>query len=178
MHPLVTEFLARQAATGYADLAGTDIRLRLPLREPVVNDFLARGIVASHPSIRYLAIAIGQDNRLDVRVESSAIPLSPRLTLEFIVDRLVSLRPSPTIRLTLQRQRVTRLLAIILPFVSNLLPPEVRWANGALCIDLGMLLQREGLAPLIPFIQSAELESEPGIMSVALHLAIGPESSS
>ncbi len=173
MPPFVDEFLARQLATRFADFAGGEIRLRLPLRQAVVNDILAQTVVASsNGKLRHLELVFGEGNRLDVRIESSAIPLSPRLTLEFVIDRTVSLNPTPAIRLVLQRQRVTRLLAIILPFVTGLLPPEVHWANGALVVDLGMVLERNGgvaLIPLLPLIQSVELESEPGLMWLNVH---------
>jgi hypothetical protein len=177
MDPLLSELLERQLATGFADLAGTDLRLRLPVRESLVNELLARTVVASSSNIRHLEVAFGPANQLNVRVESSAIPLSPRLTLEFIVDRAVTLQPSPTIRLILQRQRVTRLLAIILPFVSGLLPPEVHWFSGALIVDIGSLLERnrddlDVLIRLLPFVQSVELDSEPGRMWLNVHVHV------
>jgi hypothetical protein len=58
MDPLLTEFLAHQAQTNDADLAGTDLRLRVPLREGVINDLLARTVVATQPSVRALDVAI------------------------------------------------------------------------------------------------------------------------
>ncbi len=40
MHPFLEQFLARQASTGAADFAGADARVRIPVREGVLNEFL------------------------------------------------------------------------------------------------------------------------------------------
>jgi hypothetical protein len=172
MHPLLTAFLARQEESGYADLAGTDLRLRVPVREGVINDLLARTVLATQPAIRALDVTIDEDNLVQVGFVSTAIPLAPRLTFELVVDHQLMLTSSPTLTLFLVRRRLTRLLAIALPWLDKLLPPFVSRAEASFAIDVGMLLQQQGLEQLIPFIHAAEFTSERGVIWVDLHLAV------
>lgn len=172
MHPFFEQFLTRQASTGAADLAGADARVRIPLREGLVNEFLREMVVAGNASLRELRVTIAAGNRLDVLVASPKIPLAGRVTIPCVLDQALIVTPSPAIRVEIVREGLAGYLAAFLPMAARFLPPEVTLANGVLTIDLGSQLASRGLAWTVPFIKSGSFETESGLLSVTLHLHV------
>ena len=170
MHPFLDAFLTRQLTTGAADFTGADARLRIPLREGVVNEFLREMVVAGNASLRELRVTIAAGNRLDVLVVSPKIPLAGRVTLPCVLDRSLIVSPSPAIRIEIVRGGLAGYLAALLPMATRFLPPEVTYANGALTIDLGPQLTARGLSWVIPFIEEGAFETEAGLLWLTLQL--------
>jgi len=171
MDPRLKDFFTRLADADYVALTGADLRLRLPLHEAVINDLLATTVVAAQPKLDALDLRILEGNLLRVNIVSPAIPFISRLTLEFIVDRAIELSPSPTLRLFLVESGMTRWLSWALPFITSRLPPWVTTQGTTLLVDIRALLVEHGWEAIIPFIQSAAFESEPGVLWIAWHLA-------
>jgi hypothetical protein len=173
MHPFLGQFLTRQVTTGAADFAGADARVRIPLREGVVNEFLREMVVAGNASLRELRVTIAAGNRLDVLVVSPKIPLAGRVTLPCVVDQALIVSPSPAIRIQIVREGLAGYLAALLPMVTRFLPPEVTYADGALTIDLGPQLAARGLSWAAPFIESGAFDTESGLLGLTAHLHAG-----
>jgi hypothetical protein len=173
MHPFLEQFLARQVNTGAADFTGADARVRVPLREGVVNEFLREMVVAGNASLRELRVTIAPGNRLDVLVVSPKIPLSGRVTLPCVLDQALIVSPAPAIRVQIVREGLAGMMAAMLPMAARFLPPEVTYANGVLTIDLGSQLASRGLSWAIPFIESGSFDTESGLLWVTLHLHAG-----
>jgi hypothetical protein len=171
MDPQLTAFLARLSEADYADLAGADLRLRLPIRERVLNDLLAATVVASNPKIERLEVQIVEDNLLRITVVSPAIPFASRVSVDVTIDREMTVSPSLTLTVFLVREGLARWLAVALPFVSSFLPPTVTRHDHAFVIDVGRILQEHGWGAVTPFIRSASLETERGVLWLSLHLA-------
>lgn len=171
MHPMLAEWLARQDQTNFADLRGSEVRLRLPVRERAANEFLKRTVVAQQPSLQDLTLTIGEANALDVRVKPS-MPFVPALTLPFVAERQMRLAPSPTIALELKRQGLPAMIVGMLPMMGKYLPPEMAMTAEGLTMDVGRILEGRGLGRLVPFIKSGELDTEPGVLWVSLRLAV------
>lgn len=172
MHPFFEQFLTRQTTTGAADLAGADARVRIPLREGVVNEFLREMVVAGNTSLRELRVTIAAGNRLDVLIVSPKIPLAGRVTIPCVLDRELIVSPSPAIRIQIVREGLAGYLAAMLPMAARFLPPEVTLTNGILTIDLGPQLASRGLSWAVPFIKAGTFETEPGLLSLTLHLHV------
>lgn len=173
MHPFIEQFLTRQMNTGAADLAGADARVRIPLREGVVNDFLRAVVVEGNASLRDLRVTIAAGNRLDIHLVSPKIPLAGRLTLPCIVHPALIVNPAPAIRIDIVRGGAVGFMAALLPLVARFLPPEVTLApGGALTIDLGPQLASRGLSWLFPFIKAGSFDTEPGLLRLTLHLHV------
>jgi hypothetical protein len=170
MHPFLDAFLKRQLDTGAADFASADARVRIPLREGVLNEFLREMVVAGNASLRELRIAIAANNRLDVLVVSPKIPLAGRVTLPCVLHRSLIVSPSPAIRIEIVREGLAGYLAAMLPMVTRFLPPEVTYSNGALTIDLGPQLATRGLSWAVPFIKEGTFETDSGLLWITLHL--------
>jgi hypothetical protein len=173
MHPFLDHFLTRQATTGAADLAGADARVRIPLREGVLNDFLREMVVAGNASLHELRVTIGSGNRLDVLVVSPKIPLAGRVTVACVLDPALIVSPSPAIRVEIVREGIAGYMAGMLPIAARFLPPEVTVSNGALTIDLGPQLAARGLSWVVPFIKEGAFETEAGLLWLTLHLHAG-----
>jgi hypothetical protein len=173
MHPFLQQFLTRQASTGAADLAGADARVRIPLREGVVNDFLREMVVPRNASLRELRVTIASGNRLDVLVVSPKIPLAGRVTIPCLLDPVMIVSPSPAIRVQIVREGLAGYLAALLPMLARFLPPGVTLDGGILTIDLGSQLAARGLSWIVPFIKEGAFETEAGLLSVTLHLRVG-----
>jgi hypothetical protein len=171
MDPRLNDFLTRLADADYVALTGGDLRLRLPLREEVINDLLATTVVAAQPKIDALDVRIQEGNQLRLNIASPAIPIISRLTVEFVVDRAIELSPSPTLRLFLVERGPTRWLSFALPFFASQLPPSVTRDGTTLIIDIRALLVEHGWDAIIPFTRSATFESERGVLWIDLHLA-------
>lgn len=173
MHPFLEQFLTRQASTGAADFAGADARVRIPLREDVVNEFLRELVVAGNASLRELRITIAAANRLDVLIVSPKIPLAGRLTIPCVLDQALIVSPSPAIRVQIVREGLAGYMAALLPMAARFLPPEVTLSNGALTIDFGPQLAARGLSWIVPFIKSGSFDTESGLLWLTLHLHAG-----
>lgn len=171
MHPMLAEWLTRQEETSFADLRGGEVRLRLPVREGVANEFLKRTVVASQQNLQDLTLTIGEANALDVRVKPS-MPFVPALTLAFVAERELRFTPSPTMALELKRQGLPALIVGMLPMMQKRLPPEVTLTAEGLTIDIGRVLEARGLGRVVPFIKSGEFESELGVLWVTVRLAV------
>lgn len=172
MHPFLDRFLTRQATTGAADLAGADTRVRIPLRESVVNEFLREMVVAGNVSLRELRVTIASGNRLDVVVVSPKIPLAGRVTIPCVLDQALIVSPSPAIRVQIVREGLAGYMAAMLPMAARFLPPEVTLSNGALTIDIGSQLAARGLSWVIPFVKEGAFETEASLLWLTLHLHV------
>ena len=173
MHPFLEQFLTRQVNTGAADLAGADARVRIPLREGVINEFLREMVVEGNASLRELRVTIAAGNRLDMHVASPKIPLAGRVTLPCLLDQALIVSPSPAIRVQIVREGLAGYLAAMLPMASRFLPPEVTLSDGVLTIDLGPQLAARGLSWVIPFIKAGSFDTESGLLWLTLHLHVG-----
>jgi hypothetical protein len=173
MHPFFEQFLSRQLANGAADVAGADARVRIPLREGVVNEFLQAVVVEGNASLRDLRVTIAAANRLDIHLASPKIPLAGRLTLPCVVDQALIVSPSPAIRIQIVREGAAGYMAALLPMATRFLPPEVTLApGGALNIDLGPQLASRGLSWLFPFIKAGSFDTESNLLWLTLHLHV------
>lgn len=173
MHPFLDQFLTRQATTGAADLAGADARVRIPLRESVVNEFLREMVVAGNASVRELRVTIASGNRLDVLVVSPKIPLAGRVTIPCVLDQALIVSPSLAIRVQIVREGLAGYMAAMLPMAARFLPPEVTLSNGALTIDIGSQLAARGLSWAVPFVKSGSFDTEASLLWLTLHLHAG-----
>jgi hypothetical protein len=172
MPPFLEQFLTRQATTGAADLAGADARVRIPVREGVLNEWLREIVVAGNVSLRELRVTIASGNRLDVLVVSPKIPMAGRVTIPCVLDQALIVSPSPAIRVQIVREGLAGYMAALLPMASRFLPPEVTYTNGALTIDLGSQLASRGLSWIIPFIKEGTFETEAHLLWLTLQLRV------
>jgi hypothetical protein len=170
MHPFFERFVDRQLKTGAADFAGADARVRIPLREGVVNEFLREMVVEGNASLRELRLTIAEGNRLDVYIVSPKIPLAGRVTVPCVLDATLIVSPSPAIRVQIVREGVAGYMAAMLPLASRFLPPEVTLAAGVLTIDFGPQLASRGLSWIVPFIKAGSFDTESGLLWLTLHL--------
>lgn len=180
MHPFLEQFLTRQTTTGAAELAGADARVRIPVREGMLNEFLREMVVAGNASLRELRVTIAAGNRLDVLIASPKIPLAGRVTLPCVLDQALAVSPAPepaptpalAVRVQIVREGLAGMMAAMLPMAARFLPPEVTYANGVLTIDLASQLAARGLSWAIPFIKSGSFETESGVLWLTLHLHV------
>jgi hypothetical protein len=173
MHPFLQQFLTRQSSTGAADLAGADVRVRIPLREGVVNSFLREMVVAGNDSLSELRLTIASGSRLDVLVVSPKIPFVGRVTIPCLLDPVLIVSPSPMIRVQIVREGLAGFMAPLLPMAARFMPPGVRLNGGIVTIDLGPPLAARGLSWIIPFIKDGTFETEASLLWLTLHLHIG-----
>jgi hypothetical protein len=176
MHPFIERFLARQANTGAADLAGADARVRIPLREDVINEVLREMVVEGNASLRELRVTVAAANRLDVHVASPKIPLAGRVMLPCILEPALVVSPSPAIRVGIVREGLAGFMAPLLPMAGRFLPPGVTLNAGVVTIDLGPQLAARNLSWLIPFIKEGSFETESRLLWLTLHLHVGTSS--
>jgi hypothetical protein len=172
MHPFVKRFLTRQVSTGAADLEGADARLRIPLREVVINEFLRELVVEGNASLRELRVSVATGNRLDIHIASPMIPLAGRVMLPCLLDKALIVSPSPAIRVEIVREGLAGYLAALLPMASPFLPPDIKLTDGVITIDLGRQLVARGLSWALPFIKAGSFDTESGLLWLTLHLHV------
>jgi hypothetical protein len=159
--PFLEDWVARQVPARWPDLAGTRADVRLPLREPLVNEALEALVLPRVTALKRLSVAFLADQRVDVVAASRTFSILPALTMTLDLDPDVAIDPTPRIRMRLRKGGLGSMLGSL---AAGALPPGVTMTEGLIAVDLATLIGDRDTLGLLPAIRSARLETAPGLL--------------
>jgi hypothetical protein len=173
MGNLTSEFtglLGRLRERGFANVAGADVTVQLPLRETFVNEIIAAGIADKGAPVRYVRLAFRGGSRVGIEVEPKLF-LVPRLRIEADIQDVVDCAQDPTLRLRLTSDSFST--ALILQGANLFkLPEGMNFAGNQLTLHLPTLLERQNLGDLAPLLRYVLVTGQPGVLFVRLNFAV------
>jgi hypothetical protein len=172
MDPFLQEWLARQPAAGWSDLAGGGGEIRLPLRQPLVNAALEALVLPRVPALRRLSLAFHPQQRVDVVAATSAFSFLPALTIPLELDPIVSATPTPRISLDVLRGGIAGALTPLAGFFTSSLPPGISVSERRIEIDLATLAAGRDALHLLPLLRGARLETDAGVLWLTATVAV------
>jgi len=165
--------LERERAAGFPDFAGTSLRLRAPLRQPIVDALLAARPDDGAGSVRDLRLQLVGRDRIALEVVL-ALPLlgNQRIHIDADVNRSVSFPNDGKLHLTLLNRG---LVGFALNAFRSRLPDFIQIAGQEATVDIGLLLRRGGLDWLLPLITRFDVYVQSGVVWLDADLAVASE---
>jgi hypothetical protein len=162
--------IERWRASGFRDFAGARFDFRVPLREPLLNAVLERYVLPRVPALRSITLRVGEQNRLDVTVETAKVRWLPPISIPFDIEPDLRLTPDVTSRLHIVGSGVVATLSPLLRFIT--LPPGVRLVDSVVEIDITRLLQPADAATLVAWLRNGRITTTGGTLWLDLRLAL------
>ena len=150
----------------FEGLDGSTAGLRLVIDESLINELIAEKLTPRYSSLRDLRLAIASNNQIAVRVRSKAV-LVPDLTLHLEIDRVATLDPL-AVRLRIQKQGLSHVVAWVLPSIAHTLPPYVKLSGESVVVELAPLLDR--WRAMLPLLEKLEIQTAAQKLHVAIDL--------
>src|SRR5687768_263963 len=119
MDPRWLALIQEQLRSGFADLTGASVAIRLPVSDRLVTQVIAERIPAGSP-IRDLQLRAHDGNELTVRARVGGLTMLPALQVRFVIEQQPSLPEAPILTLRLASHGFTALVGRALQFLGKL----------------------------------------------------------
>jgi hypothetical protein len=168
---MLTSFLNRLRTGNHADLAGTDLLVRLPVRQRLINAALA---AQSPAPVRELRIDCGADNLATLHLEVDA-PIVGRTRRELSLRINGDVRPGQQdiidIDILAGLQFLDKpLINLARGIIAEKLPAGVELTSKRLRIHFSQLLTALDYGYVLPLLDAVRIESHAGQLQLLLHL--------
>ena len=163
--PALQRALEQLRATRFAEIKGARLSLSIPIAERLLDE-LVGAILPPNLPVREVTVRPRASNTLQVRARIAKLDFLPPVTLTFDIDQQPRVPDTP---LGLRLRTVPGLAALAGPIlVQKALPPGFRLDGDRLFIDVAQLLERAGLADLVPLIERLHVATEEGQLLVEI----------
>ena len=163
--PGLQRALEQLRATRFADIKGARLSLSIPIAERLLDELVGAVLPPNLP-VREVTVRPRASNTLQVRARVAKLDFLPPVTLTFDIDQQPRV---PDIPLGLRLRTVPGLAALAGPMLAQkALPPGLRLDGDRLFIDVAQLLERAGLADLVPLIERLHVSTEEGQLLVEI----------
>lgn len=166
--------LREQQGSGFADFAGAAAAVTLPVSDRLVTRIVASRLPRSVP-VREVMVKAEANNTFSVGLRLAKPSFLPPLTLRFVIVRQPVLPDSPLLVLGLASQGLAALAGPLVRFFSAL-PPWIRLDNDRAIVDVGALLQQQGVSDVLRHLTHLELTTAPGVFIVHARGGVPPAS--
>lgn len=160
-----------QRDAGFADVAGADVSLTLPVSDRLINQMLAerlpRGGVVSAVDVEAMPA-----NQFSVRVRLGPSALLPPIRFGLAVDRQPDLPAFPVIVLRIVSPGIAALAAALVARFLRALPPWVRIDGARISIDLLAAAAGAGGAEAFAYLRSLTLTTAAGRVTVSIRASV------
>jgi hypothetical protein len=153
--------LREQQGSGFADLAGAEAAVTLPISDTLLTAIVQQQLPSSLP-ISYLELAAQADSAFGVRVKLKSPAFLPAFTIRFVVTKQPAIPDWPYLRLELAAQGMSTLFRTLVRAFASL----PRWLHvdqtGAITVDLRLLAAEQGLGDYFRYLAQLEITTRPG----------------
>jgi hypothetical protein len=170
---MLKDILERQQRSGYAGFRGASIKVRLPIRETLLNDvsLLEEVRRATNGKLTVNSFSIRDNNLVVVNATVKLPVFSPTVNLEWSIDPIIDVPRDPHLRVRLSR-------AGMLGFVIEIFSSAVRWpayvtfANQTISINLQEAIASQARPDLAPLLQYVGIVTQSGQINIDFRLAV------
>ena len=161
----LTQFLERQKATGFADLAGLDVSFAVPVTQKVMDDLLAP--VPFPEQVRSFRLRFGGNDLILLEVGLNLFMFKPTLRVEAQVDRHIAFPTNPVLTLNLLSGGLVEMGLNVVP-----LPDWITVAGRQVRLDLGKLIRDGGNGWLMSLLRDVNVYVGTGAVNITGRLAV------
>jgi hypothetical protein len=154
----------------FSDVAGLTADASIPVSQSLINEIVEVALQGDK-TIRSCQVSIHEQNRVSVRLNTTALPWSLHLKLR--LDRSVDFASfsSPKVRAWLENNH---LLASLGSFF-NALPEWARLYGNQVVVDLGPFLRRPEQKTLFELIKSVDIRTDEGNAVFDIKIRVDPK---
>jgi hypothetical protein len=171
--PRLASLLQHLIASGFADVSGTRVSATLPVTEDLLNRAIPFVLPPNAP-VRDLTIHPESDDWFTVRVKLARPDFLPPLKLRLRVEQQPDPPASAVIGFRIASLPGLMSLAGAALSLTQALPPGVRLEGDRLTVDLRRLLEPQGFAPYLQYVDRLHLVTRGGRFVVELGLRVDP----
>ncbi|HET7694180.1 MAG TPA: hypothetical protein VFK57_00580 [Vicinamibacterales bacterium] len=171
MDSRLASLLTRLQTTGFTDLAGSESYTVVRLSERLLNEAVA-AFVASSTVVRTVTLQPRASNQIDVQLKLAKPSFLPAFSISLHIDQQPQLPEHP--ELVLRMTGAGGLLRLAGPALesSGTLPHGIRLEGDRLRLDVRRILQQQGRAELLDYIDQLHVLSEESRLVLAVQLRV------
>ena len=158
--PRVLGLFAELRASRFAALSGARIVAAIPIAERLLNDVLATWLPASAP-VRNVSVAPLTGNRLKVTAKLARPSFLPPVSATLEIEQQPQWPDTPLVLRVISMPGLISLAGVMLP-IDSMLPPGIRFKDERFSLDLRTLLERNGFAEVVPYVESVRVATDDG----------------
>jgi hypothetical protein len=162
--PRLLRILEQLRASKFAEMKGAWLTASVPLPERLLNEVVATSVPPSAP-VRDLSVHPKADNRIAVRAKLAWLDFLPPLTLTLEIERQPQLPDAPLVLRVLSLPGLMSLAGAALSKASSF-PPGLRLEGDRLLIDVRVVLERNGLGEVLPYVEDLRFTTDEGVVVV------------
>jgi hypothetical protein len=163
--------LRAQRAARFADVAGADVSLMLPVSDRLINQILAerlpRGGVVSAVDVEALPA-----NQFAVRVRLGHSALLPPIRVGLLIERQPDLPAFPVIGLRIVSPGIAALAGAVVARFLQGLPPWVQFDGARISIDLLAAAATAGAEEAFGYLRSLAVTTAAGRVIVSIRASV------
>jgi hypothetical protein len=157
MNPGLLDLLRQQHASGFADVAGAQAAVTIPVADHLVARIANENIPPSAPVREIDLHAFGAD-RFTVRVRLSRPALLPPISLNLTIEQQPQLPGNALLVLRLAGGGLISLAAFAARFL-DLLPPGIAIDGDRIIVNLRTLLEQRGFGDALQYLEHLEVRA-------------------
>jgi hypothetical protein len=174
MDPWWMDLLREQQNQRFADLAGAEASITLPISDRLITRAIAERIPPSAP-IRDIDLSAERGNLLTIRIRLAKPPFVPPIQLRLVIEQQPALPESPIVALAFVSRGVAVLAAPVLRLL-DVLPAGVRYDGRRFVVDLATILADRGVADALAFLTDLTITTDERRIVVRARGALPPTS--
>jgi hypothetical protein len=160
MDPWLTALLREQQDNGFADIAGAEAALTLPLSDRLITR-LVTARLPPNAAISEVDVRAEPGNHFKVRVRLTRPAFLPPIGLRFAIERQPELPGSPVLVLRLIKEGLGAFAGSALR-VFDVLPRGITFDGDRFSINLATLLEPYGAADTLRYVTALALTTDAG----------------
>jgi len=158
--------LRQQQASGFADIAGTQVTATIPISERLINQVIAANL-PSGGALRHAELHAQPGERLTLRVALARPSFVPPFNVNLEIERQAQLPDSPVIVLKLVGAGGLMAMAGSVAGLGTGLPPGMRLDGDRIHVDLRAMLRPHGADTLLDLLEELYIATGEGVLTVA-----------
>jgi hypothetical protein len=162
--------LARLRASHLAELAGAVLSLTIPVPERLLNEIVTALVPSSAP-VRGVSIQPRAGDRLRVSATLRQADFLPPISLTLEIEQQPQLPGSPLVLRVLSMPGLMALAGGAMR-IAQALPPGIRMQDQRIHVDIGELLDRQGLGEWGKLVTALNVRSEEGRLVLDVTLRV------
>lgn len=157
--PRLLRILDQLRASRFADVKGARFTALIPVGERLLNE-IVQAVLPPGAPVKDLHIRPQAGNRLAVRARASRLEFLPPVTIALQIEQQPQLPDTPLVLRILSLPGLLSMAGSMLS--ANSLPPGIRLDRDRVVVDVGQLLERNGLGEVIACIERLHVATEDG----------------